>query len=140
MPGEPAPSDSIPTATRHHLEMRRKPIFLKTRLCQDFTDTRSCRNGTGCNLAHGRAELRGKVKPSAAKMLAGEATGSSSTSMTSQQLPILPFKASHRRGSKKNTNTLTNPTSPTSIPGLPSVGATRGFFVWPTTCIYTYLV
>jgi len=53
-------------------EMRKKPIFLKTRLCKDFIEMGSCKNGVHCNFAHGRSELRGKARAGTAKMPAGE--------------------------------------------------------------------
>lgn len=53
-------------------EMRKKPVFMKTRLCKEFIEMGSCNNGVRCNFAHGRSELRGKARAGTAKMLAGE--------------------------------------------------------------------
>lgn len=43
-------------------EVRKKPNFVKTRLCEEFTTFGKCENGVHCSFAHGKSELRGKIK------------------------------------------------------------------------------
>jgi len=45
-------------------EVRRKPNFVKTRLCVEFMGAGTCESGLHCSFAHGRSELRGKDKQS----------------------------------------------------------------------------
>jgi len=45
-------------------EMRKKPNFVKTRLCEEFMTLGKCEYGVRCSFAHCESELRGKTRQS----------------------------------------------------------------------------
>eukprot|EP00930_Biecheleria_cincta_P055495 TRINITY_DN41815_c0_g1_i1.p1 TRINITY_DN41815_c0_g1~~TRINITY_DN41815_c0_g1_i1.p1 ORF type:complete len:228 (-),score=37.14 TRINITY_DN41815_c0_g1_i1:76-759(-) len=45
-------------------EVRKKPNFVKTRLCAEFMEVGKCKSGSDCSFAHGKSELRGKGRQS----------------------------------------------------------------------------